>query len=256
MKKTDAWVVLRFDDEAASSLRDYVAVKGVYDDGETARNVAERLSGESHDYPQYESIRSRRHTDEHSPEPSQRPYRVQGFDLRLKTESADSLSITDELETVRRLWNRFPFLSSDRRKEIFLPILSYLLEVAIADELGGPVTNPPAGRDTGLPGGNRIRVEPVILDPEGRKAPNLHFRKMETDALAIVVFGPDLTLEAARLIPAGALAHYIRPATKQSVNLRVTRQLLNDPGGTALLTRSLHEKREGTQEDCCFEIAG
>ncbi|MDM8550250.1 hypothetical protein QUF72_09240 [Desulfobacterales bacterium HSG2] len=262
MKKTDAWIVLRFDDEAASSLKDYVAVKGVYDDRKAAQNVVERLSGENHDYPQYESIKSRRYTDEDSPESSQKPYRVQGFDLCLKTKSADNFNMTDDLETVQRLWNRFPFLPLNRRKQIFLPILSYLVELAIADELGGSVTDMFAKWDMELPGGDRIEVKTVILDPEGRKAPNLRFEKMEFDALAIVIFGHDLTIEAARLIPTGALEHYIRrpaiirrPATKQSVNLRVTRQLLNDPSAIPLLSRSLHEEREDTQENSCFEMA-
>lgn len=251
MKKTDAWVVLRFDDESVSSLKDYIAIKGIYDDKKTAHDVAERLSLENRDQAQYLNIRSRRYTNEKHPEPLKKQ-RVQGFDLLLKSEKADNFGVTDEIETVRKLWSRFPFLPSKRKEDIFHPLLSYVVNLAIADELGGTVTDTlNSGWDIKLYDGRLIKVKTVILDPDGRKAPNLRFknlREAEFDALAIVIFGPDLSIEDARLIPTDALDHYIGPATKQSVNLRVTRQLLNDPSATPILNIERDEHEESYLE--------
>ncbi|AFY60199.1 hypothetical protein [Synechococcus sp. PCC 6312] len=229
MKKADAWVILRFDGDAVR-LKDYVAVKGIYDSEDAAQSAIPNLSEGS----DYIVIRSRRFLEDNKSMFLTKEYSeiVQGLKIQSSYRCNDK-SLHDQLQTVRDLWNQLP--PSNRRRAI-LPLLSQLTELAVAKVTGASIVDDPRlGADLKLTSGELVEVKTILLDPERRKSPNLQFRgEIEFDLLAVVIFDPNLKIEIARIIPVDALKLHARRLIHLGggsiTNLRVTQSFLDYPG--------------------------
>jgi len=230
MKKADAWVVLRLDGDALE-LKDYVAVKGVYDSEDAAQSAISNLSKESN----YIVIRTRHYLEDKQSEILANNHSdvVQGLKIRSTNGHTSHNTLPKQLQIVRDLWNQLPL---SNRQQIILPLLSQLTKLEVAKVTGASIIDDPSlGADLRLTSGELIEVKTVLLDPERRKSPNLQFQgKIEFDLLAVVIFNSNLNIEAARMIPVDALNLHARPlfhlGGRSITNLRVTQPLLDYPG--------------------------
>lgn len=230
MEKTDAWVVLRLDGDVVG-LKDYVAVKGVYDSEDAAQSAIPSLSGESN----YVVIRSRHYLENKKSElfTNQHFEKVQGLKIGSSNTQINNHASHEQFRAIQDLWDQLP--PSNRRRTI-LPLLSQLTEIAVAKVTGASIIDDSRlAADLKLPSGKLIEVKTVLLDSERKKSPNLQFQaEVEFDFLAVVIFNPSLNIETARMIPVEALKLYARPVSpiggRLMINLRVTQSFLDYPG--------------------------
>lgn len=230
MKKADAWVILRLDGDVVG-LKDYVAVKGVYDSEDAAQLAIPNLSGESN----YVVIRSRHYLEDKKPEllTNQHFEKVQGLKIGSSNAQTNNHAAHEQFRAIQDLWDQLP--SSSRRQTI-LPLLSQLTEIAVAKVTGASIIDDSRlAADLKLPNGKLVEVKTVLLDSERKKSPNLQFQaEIEFDFLAVVIFNPSLNIETARMIPVEALKLHARPVSsiggRPMINLRVTQSFLDYPG--------------------------
>ena len=224
MNKADAWVVLRFDDSAAT-LDDRIAVKGVYNSEREADSAVPNAVPGS----RYKVVRSRHFFE------SNRPYvpkrngldRVQGLPLQLLDKPVEFMSSDAQFIAMQQLWSELP---PDKHKSL-VPALSLLTEVSVAKAIGGAVMGDRDAADLRLPNGELVEVRPILLDDGCKKSPYLQLKdEGGFDWLALVLFDPDLQPVVARLIPTEAVKLYGRPVSGSKVSLRVTQSLLEFPG--------------------------
>jgi hypothetical protein len=230
MEKRDSWVILRFED--VSVRADYVSVKGVYDSEAAAQSAFNRVATDS-PTAIYKLYRSRRFSDENAAnnqiKPS--PPLVQGF----KLEGPPQVPIEKALAMVGELREVLGHAPERISRQAFLPVLYRLAEMAVANALGGRFAEQNATWDINLEDGTRIEVKIALLDAEKRRAPVIQLRDdCEFDKLALVLFRPDLSIEAAKLIPREGVCLAAVPIGRQQSRsmsqVRVTSALLNFPG--------------------------
>jgi hypothetical protein len=230
MKKSDAWVVVRLDKDIVG-IKDYLAVKGVYDSEDEAQSAIPNLSEESN----YLVIRSRHYLEDNNTEIPKNNHheKIQGFTVHSSNGNTGNHDIYKQFHAIQELWNQLPPLN--RQRTIF-PLLSQLTELAVAKVTGASILDDPSSiADLKLPNGELIEVKTIILDPDHKKSPNLQFRAgLEFNNLAVVIFGSDLNIEIARMVPVEALRFHARPSThvggRQMINIRVTQPFLEYPG--------------------------
>jgi hypothetical protein len=250
MKKADAWIILRLD-EGAIPVKDYIAVKGVYDSEDAALSAIPDVPGKSRYLvlrSRHFSVKNREHKSVDSLA-SHHSSKVQGLTIHPAKESLNSYSVDrafspssqdfdNQLHFLQNLWNQ---LSPCRRRRAILPLLSQLTELQIARLMEASIVENLSVENSNLtailktPSGDRVDVRTVILTPERKKSPNLQFRSdMEFEFLALIIFSPALVIETARMIPVEALRYHARPGSHRSghsmLNLRVTPSLLTFPG--------------------------
>ena len=232
LKKIDAWVVLRFDD-GAEYCEDRVAVKGVYDSEESASTSISNSSEKADVSSKYTVVRTRHFVKSDTPSSEIGSNRIQGFPTSHWLQVLHHDHPIPGIEPVKKLWDELP---PRVRKRTLQPLLSYVTENAIARALGASVEDHPhAAWDLNLPGGDRVDVKTVILDITASKSPVVFVNPAgQIQFLALVVFRPDLSIEAAKMIPSEALTLFGRPGARSStgglVNVRVTPHLLHYSG--------------------------
>ena len=230
MKKSDAWIVLRLDGDAVG-LKDYIAVKGVYNTEDAAQSAIPSLSTESN----YIVIRSRHYSEDHKSEiiTNNHSEKLQGLKIHSSNGNIGNHGLYEKLNVIRDLWNQLP--SSNRREIIIVPLLSQFTELAIAQLMNVSILEDRSlGGDLKLPNGEIVEVKTILLDPERKKSPHLQFpAETNFDFLAIVIFDPNFNIETARIIPVDALKLYARPVSqggRQMISLRVIQPFLDYPG--------------------------
>ena len=230
MKKLDAWVVLRFD-SGTEHCRDRIAVKGVFNSQEAASKSIEATSDQSGVKSTYTVIRTRRFAESDAPASEKTTLnRVQGFSTLHWRPGVHSDHPIPGIEEVRKLWNELP---TRVRKRTLHPLLSYLTENAVAVSLGASVEDEAKTQwDLVLPDGARVDVKTVILDISSSKSPVVQVNsRAQIQFLALVIFRPDLTIDAAKMFPAEALSVFGRPGPRSSrgdlINVRITPHLLH-----------------------------
>lgn len=110
--------------------------------------------------------------------------------------------------------------------------MGLLAEYAMAKSLNAELLSAVGPADLRLKDGTLVDVKTLLLDHDGKRSPFIEIRRIDdVKFLGIVVFGPDLELYDAVLIPISSVEMFARPGLRKSgsMRLRVTPAILNHP---------------------------